>query len=282
MQLSIHHLPRSLRLYLDASGTALDSTELVNYIASLLPSLHVEVRGEPARHFLSTDEALYKFASSVAAARVLRIDDDRVVGEPFKAEIDYEYRRIAYDMPNMLGAFYSAHHLQSAYWKLIPSGERNLSNLHVVITKLLIGTFEVPSKRWHARTIVLGFPNIISLRGLVEAPAKPRELYILKRTMSTLSRELPTEAVASSLRKYALIGLEDERLTDVAKGYLLQAIAYHVTLVPFCGDDSCRLYNAHWQHEMLKAQLDGDYDLCKAHQQLFNAVEKRLRHKMGM
>lgn len=276
MQLPIHHLPRSLKLYVDASGTALDGTELVNYIASLLPSLHVEVRDEPARHFLSTDEALYKFASSVAAARVLRVDDDEIVGEPFKAEIDYEYRRIAYDMPNMLGAFYSAYHLQSAYWELIPSSERNLSNLHVIITKLLIGTFEASSKRWHARTIVLGFPNIISLRGLIEAPAKPREFYILKRTMSTLSSELPTEAVAPSLRKYALIDLEDERLTDVAKGYLLQAIAYHATLVPFCGDDSCRLYNAHWQHEMLKAQLDGDYELCEVHQRLFNVIEEKL------
>lgn len=282
MQLPIYHLPLCLKLYLDVSGTALDSIELANYIASLLPSLRVEVRDEPARHFLSADEALYEFASSVAAARVFRIDADEVVGEPFNAEIDYEYRRLAYDMPNLLGAFYSAHHLQNVYWKLIPSEERNLNNVHVVVTKLLIGTFETHSKRWHARTIALGFPNIISLRGLIEAPAKPKEFYILKRMMNAIESGLTAEAVAPTLRKYALTGLEDERLTDVAKGYLLQAIAYHATLVPFCHDASCRLYNAHWQHEMLKAQLNGDYELCGAHQQLFSAIEERLRCEVRM
>ncbi|MCS7253942.1 MAG: hypothetical protein RMK18_01705 [Armatimonadota bacterium] len=281
MQLRIHHLPRYLKLYLDASGTALDGDELAGYITSLLPSLPVEVRDEPARHFLSTDEALYRFASSIAAARVFRLDADEVITEPFKAEIDYEYRRIAYDMPNMFGAFYSAHHMQSAYWELIPREERSLSHVHVVVTKLLIGTFEVLSRRWHARTITLGFPNIISLRGLIEAPAKPREFYILKQAASVVGGEVPTEMVIYELRKHALIGLDDERLTDVTKGYLLQAIVYHATLNPFCEDDSCRLYNAHWQQEMLKAQLDGDYELCEAHRQLLNAIEERLRREAG-
>lgn len=281
MEMRIHHLPQQLLLYLDASGTSLDAREIVNYIRHLLPSLNVDVRDEPARHFLGISEALRGFARSIAAARVLRIDANEVVGEPFEGEVDYEYRRIASNSLHMLGSFYSAHNLQDAYWKLIPSEERNLKHVHVIVTKLLIGTFDQSSGRWHARTIALGFPSIISLRGLIEAPAKPREFYILKRAMEALSSELPTEAAIYWLQEHALVGLEDERLTEVTKGYLLQAIAYHATLEPFCEDPSCRLFNAHWQHEMLNAQLKGSYELCEKHAQLFEAIEAALSRRQG-
>jgi hypothetical protein len=276
MRTAVYNLPRHLKLYVDASYTSLRVDELVRYVSSILPSLDVEVRPEPARFFIRCDREMLEFAREVSATRVFRINSNEVVCSQFEAEVEYEYRRIKQDPPNMLGTFYSAYHLQDAYWKLIPASERGLDYVHVVITKLLIGTFDNSSGRWHARTIALGFPNIISLRGLIEAPAKPRQFYILRQTLSMLHAEMTTEAIQEAIKSFALVDLEDERLTEVTKGYLLQAIAYHATMEPFCNDASCRLFNAHWQQEMLRAQLNGEYELCEAHSQLFRTIESML------
>jgi len=276
VHITVYNLPRFLKLYVDASHTSLRVEELVQYVSSILPSLNAEVRPEPGRFFTRCDEEILEFAREVAATRVFRINANEVVCKPFKAEVEYEYRRIKQDPYEMFGAFYSAYHLQDVYWKLIPAGERSLHYVHVVITKLLIGTFDESSGRWHARTIALGFPNIISLRGLIEAPAKPRQFYILRQTLSMLHGEMTTEEIQEAIKNFALLGLEDERLTEVTKGYLLQAIAYHATMEPFCNDVSCRLFNAHWQREMLTAQLNGEYELCEAHAQLFRTIELML------
>ncbi|HID07383.1 MAG TPA: hypothetical protein EYP10_09570 [Armatimonadetes bacterium] len=268
--LAIYHLPRKLMLYVEDGETALNVDELVEYVKGKLPYLPIELRNEFVLHHVGNERtALQDIAKQVASARIFRIDANEVVNEPFPAEVDYEYRRLSQCSKNLLGTFYSAYHLQTIYWKLVRPSERSLSYVHIILTKLLIGTFDDASGRWHARTIVLGYPNIISLRGLVEAPAKPREFYALKRAITALGGELPTDAIINALRDCSLTGLEDSRMTEVVKGYILQAIAYHVSLKPFCEDASCRLYNAHWQRELLRAQLDGDYELCTYHEQLF-------------
>jgi hypothetical protein len=59
---------------------------------------------------------------------------------------------------------------------------------------------------------------------------------------------------------------DDERLTEVMKGYVMQAIFYHLTGNPFCQSRDCRLYNAHWQEEVIQAQLKSGPELCSQHQ----------------
>ncbi|NIM44429.1 MAG: hypothetical protein GTO54_02165, partial [Nitrososphaeria archaeon] len=46
------------------------------------------------------------------------------------------------------------------------------------------------NKRYHARTSVYGVPSVISTTGLVEAPAKPREYYLLKQQYEMLGKDL--------------------------------------------------------------------------------------------
>ncbi len=45
----------------------------------------------------------------------------------------------------------------------------------------------------------------------------------------------------------------------------MQAVFYALTGDPFCEDKVCRLYNAHWQEDLLFAQLGGAYDFCPRH-----------------
>jgi hypothetical protein len=57
---------------------------------------------------------------------------------------------------------------------------------------------------------------------------------------------------------------DDPRTATVLEGYAIQAIFYALTGDPFCDDPDCRLYNAHWQRDMLRAQLGGDH-YCSRH-----------------
>jgi hypothetical protein len=55
-------------------------------------------------------------------------------------------------------------------------------------------------------------------------------------------------------------------MTDVLKGYVAQALFYHLVGYPFCEDKNCRLFNAHRQSELLHAQLHSPYEFCSKHQ----------------
>jgi hypothetical protein len=57
----------------------------------------------------------------------------------------------------------------------------------------------------------------------------------------------------------------DPRIPEILKGYTLQAVFYWILGEGFCDDPDCKLFNAHWQEEMLRAQLGGSYDLCPRH-----------------
>jgi hypothetical protein len=65
---------------------------------------------------------------------------------------------------------------------------------------------------------------------------------------------------------------DDQRLTEVVKGYIMQALLYHLTGEPFCDDPNCRMYNAHWQHELIQAQLESPCEFCPKHQSFLDRL----------
>lgn len=126
----------------------------------------------------------------------------------------------------------------------------------VFITMDYIASFDETEKRYHLRYAVFSFPVIISLPGIIEAPARPREFYIAKGTGVPFPKKL---------KEYALTGLDDDRLPRVLAGILLQAWFFYESGDPFCSDPDCSLFNAHWQKDLLRAQSDSPYVLCEAH-----------------
>jgi hypothetical protein len=145
-----------------------------------------------------------------------------------------------------------------------------LAVAHVAFTSRLPGTFDDADRRYHARAVVLGFPSIVSTSGLVEAPAKPRGFYAAKRSLRIDSADARYEALK---QEYAgrFLDWDDPRLTQVAKGYVLQAVLHQVTGEPFCDDADCVLFNAHWQEEMLHAQVESGL-LCARHRKVAEAL----------
>ena len=73
--------------------------------------------------------------------------------------------------------------------------------------------------------------------------------------------------------KGQFIDYDDPRLTRVATGYALQAAMYHITKEPFCENPDCRLFNAHWQAELMRAQVQS-HRLCRRHREIARRVAR--------
>lgn len=132
------------------------------------------------------------------------------------------------------------------------AGKYEQEPLVVVITGLLFGTFG--DKRYHARVIMLGEPNIISTSGVVEAPARPPEYYWIKARFLQSERDL---SQLDEIYKDKYVIYDDDRLTDIVNSYSILPIANELRARPFCDDHNCCLFNSHWQKEVLDIQYKG-------------------------
>jgi len=253
----------------DGSGpSSLDIGEIAEYLGRMLPTVEVEVREAfPLHHMGGDKEALRMLARKVASLRVARANSPELVGEPLPAEVEYEFKRLSNPWEGLSGTLYCGFGLQALYREILPEREARLKVVHIAVERALLGTFEEAEGRWHARAVVLGFPSLISLRGLVEAPAGPPEFHVMRGLLPQLA-----EAERERFKERMLLGLQDPRLTEVAKGYALQALFYQALGEAFCNDPDCRLFNAHRQEEMLRAQLDGAFELCPRHERLLAQI----------
>jgi hypothetical protein len=54
----------------------------------------------------------------------------------------------------------------------------------------------------------------------------------------------------------------------------MQAVFYSLTGDPLCEDKGCRLYNSHWQQELIFAQLTCTYELCERHEKILDDLRR--------
>jgi hypothetical protein len=69
-------------------------------------------------------------------------------------------------------------------------------------------------------------------------------------------------------------------MTEVLKGYVLQALFFHLSGNPFCEDPDCRFFNSHWQEEVLRTQIDGRYEFCPVHEDILNRLRERRKSQI--
>ena len=150
--------------------------------------------------------------------------------------------------------------------------------LHVVFTEALACTFDDGDRRYHARTLVGANPFLVSLQGIVEGPARPRGYYaerlagMYAAAMGGGHGRDAGDAPAEDAGRYDYITRGDRRMPDIARGCLLQAVAYFETGEAFCQDGSCRMYNAHWQSEMIRTQVSSPR-LCAKHLRMIDRMK---------
>ncbi|AIC15032.1 DUF6775 family putative metallopeptidase [Nitrososphaera viennensis] len=173
-----------------------------------------------------------------------------------------------FDLYGRPTALYDGFELQRLLASPAFQADNDDDDIHIIFTDLLTCTFSEDDWRYHARAVICGTPSIISTTGMVEAPAKPREFYISQfgADVNSLKKKLAGR----------FIDYGDKRMTQVATGYVLQALFFFVTEgEPFCDSDACRLYNAHWQEDLIRTQVENPA-LCPKHRSLANKFNRRL------
>jgi len=260
-------IPTSIRFYQEGNLKGLIIEDLGRYLEEKthIPfHFHGDIcKGLP-------EERVEVVAKEYARIKVKDPGKKFILGSPLQGEIDYEKRRIRDSNWRIFGILYEGVWYQKIVSELIDKGELDFNRCSILLTNQLFGTWDRDDRRYHARVSIYGFPHLISTTGLVEAPAKPKEYY-LKRQMG-LSVESLKEQFKSCFLDHG-----DLRMTEVLKGYAMQALFFHLLGEPFCEDPDCRLFNSHWQEEVLHAQLDGQYEFCPKHE----AILKELKDKVG-
>lgn len=265
------YVPSFIYLYDGGRTESLNLGEIATYLKRKFIKIEVEVREDFIPFALTKlpagkkSEVLETIAEEIASSRVHDIKNKECTFKPSPAEVNYEKRRLEDEKHKATGIIYDGFSLLSVFSGLIPKRESNLKYCHIIFTNQLFGTWDESDLRYHARVAVFGFPSIISTTGVVEAPAKPREFYIKRQIgvdLFTLKEEF----------KGRFIDYDDPQLTEVMKGYVAQAVFYHITGDPFCEDKDCRLYNAHWQEEVIKSQLRSKKELCLRHQKVIDQI----------
>lgn len=190
-----------------------------------------------------------------AFAKVRQIEAPAPEREPADFETAKEREALAgegdppgplYDGPRLIEAFHGP--LPD---ELAAPGSRPV----VVLTDRLVGTYE--DNRYHVRFLVNGHPSLVSPPGFIDGPARDRSFYMAKQALGSA---MDAEAVSDDDH----LSRGDQRLAPCVASALLQALAYHETGDPFCEDETCRLYNPHWQEKLLQSMATDR--LCEEHE----------------
>ncbi len=181
---------------------------------------------------------------------------------PTQEEITFEEQNIEDTTKTENIIMYDGFELQNVLTELIPSYELNMGYFHVFFTNKLTCTYDYNDYRYHGRALIGANPAIISTTGIIEAPAKPREYYL--DLISNYQHGLNVNSIKEKY-KGEYLEYNDPRMSKVIEGYLLQAIFYYETGEEFCSNNNCRLFNSHWQKDLLQSQIEIS-NLCEKHQ----------------
>jgi hypothetical protein len=232
-----------------ASAPALDAKLVAEEIDKIFPSCKIDIR-PPFKY----EEKMIEQA---------KIAD---IKQPFENQPYQEQDgKVRMTIP-----LYDGFVMQKMFAEMIPTAEISLAHIHIIFTTILTCTFSEDDWRYHGRAVICGTPSIVSTTGIVEALAKPREFY-LAQLLGGMAEDNDTLK-----KKFAgrFIDYHDEdKITAASINYALQAIFFFITGgEPFCNNKDCRLFNAHWQEDLI--YTIEKRTLCSHHRNLANKLSK--------
>ena len=152
--------------------------------------------------------------------------------------------------------------------------ELTLTKLKILIIDELLCTFDETDWRYHARSLICGNPTLISTSGIVEGIAKPRDYYY----KLYFFRQKGVDIVNELEREYngQFINFNDPQINDIIVGLVLQSLFYFINSGdPFCEDKNCRLFNAHFQDDIIRINIKHK-KICQRHNILLNKYNESL------
>lgn len=215
---------------------------------------------------VETRDSILKFskkdtAEKIAACRIFNLIKPYERHNPNADEIIFEEANFENTSKTENIVMYDGFEMQKALTELIPETERKSESFHIFFTNKLTCTYDYNDYRYHGRALIGANPSIISTTGIMEAPAKPREYYL--ELMSNYAQGINVKSIKEKY-KGTYLEYNDVRLSQIIEGYLLQTIFYFETGDAFCDKIECRLFNAHWQKDLMYSQLENG-KLCEKH-----------------
>ena len=248
-------------LYDEPSVPEIKLKDLAKFLQEIFPVI-VETR-ENILSFASKD-----IAPKIAECKIFNLSKDFQKHVPTKEEILFEESNFQNTSKTENIIMYDGFYLQSVLANIISEEEQTDSTFHVFFTNKLPCTYDKNDYRYHGRALIGSNPAIISTTGIIEAPAKPRGYYF--DLMTNFTQGVNVETIKEKY-KGTYLEYNDSRLSKIIEGYLLQAIFYYETGEVFCSNLSCRLFNAHWQKDLLHSQLH-ESRLCDTHQKALKKI----------
>lgn len=260
---------RTVDIFASESSTTRACSEIRDFVKSLFPNVKVAVKLSPLRGLQSRE--ISKMAYEIAYTRVKDISSPVQTFEPMAGEVDYESRALRGEA-HAGGVVYDGRLFADLLLRNCCVNE-SVETASIVFTDRLVSTFSRDDLRHHLRTVVCAFPSVISVPGIVEAPARPREYYIIRQRLGLEGVGALQSERLKTLMKKRFIDYGDPRSKQVMKGLALQALVHHMTLEDFCSNPKCRLFNAHWQEDLIRTQVDSPR-FCPEHNALITKLAK--------
>jgi hypothetical protein len=239
-------------LYDEPTVPEIQLKKLGKFIEDIFP-VKIEIRNN---FFQNSNQKIYE---KIASARIFDLKKPFQEHIPTKDEIEIEIQNKNMSNKEEM-TLYDGFEFQKTTSEFISDDEDQSDTLHIIFTNKLTCTFDESDFRYHARAIIGSNPMIISTSGIIEAPAKPKQYYL--DLMTDFTKERVEEIKAKYKGKF--LEYNDPRISDIIEGYLLQGIIYYETGDAFCENKDCRLYNSHWQKDLLELQLKNK-KLCEKH-----------------
>ena len=248
-------------LYDEQSVPEIKILKLANFIKKIF-SIDTEIR---KNIFQNADKTL---ARHLASCRIINTKKPFQFHSPTIEEIEFENESFenSFKIKNIV--MYDGFEFQKLVSSLISEDENSLDNFHIIFTNRLTCTYDYNDYRYHGRAIICSNPSIISTTGIIEAPAKPREYYM--ELISNMAQGLNINSLKKKFQG-SYLEYHDERISTVIEGYVMQALFYYLTGEPFCEKEDCRLFNSHWQKNLLRSQIEIG-KLCEKHQKILEKL----------
>ena len=252
-----------LYLYDDADAAGLDTDYLSYWLAHLLPDVQIGVRPD----FLTFHLARFTDSERDALVDALSAQLERAEVKNLVRPQDREVLPPVEPEERDLDIIYEAPALQAILRLLIPEEERGPARVHVMFTSNYLGQWREDAAYLGLEAAALGVPNLISTSGLVEALELPKRYHFMRQQLAVMGVEEDVEELFAE----ETVGYGDPRLNEVCKGYLLQALYFHLTGETGCDDPDCRLHIAPTHVETVRTQVLGQPSLCERHRALLVA-----------
>jgi hypothetical protein len=252
-------------LYDEPSVSEIKINDLAEFIKETL-GVKVEVRKNFFEHFKSNN----KIARELSSLRIFNLYSPFERHHPTEEEINFEEKSISDSYDSNHIALYDGFEMQNLLKNIIPEEESFSDNFHLVFTTRFTCTYDYEDYRFHGRAVICSNPSIISTIGIIEAPAKPRAYYI--NMYQSIAQGLNLDNLKEKF-KGKFLEYHDKNMDKVIRGYALQAIFYHLTAEPFCDSRDCVLNNAHWQEDLIHAQIELGR-LCNIHEKILESIRK--------